>query len=77
MFKLESNIQSQNNENEIIINQNMTHNDMDIEKDIFDKIKEFLANHSFSPQKRHFNLLNDQFKHLFDIPTTKYTNYNN
>jgi esterase/lipase len=68
MLKLESNIQAQDNENEIIINPNMTHNDMDIEKDIFDKIKEFLANHSFSPQKRHFNLLNKQFKHLFDIP---------
>jgi len=56
------------NKNKIIINPNMTHNDMDIEKDVFDKIIDFLKNNSFSAKKGHFNLLDKKYKNLFDIP---------
>jgi esterase/lipase len=55
--------------NAIFINDNMTHNEMDLEKDVFDKIIEFISkNKSFKPQKGYFNFMDKKFKKLFDIP---------
>ena len=56
------------NKNKIILNPNMTHNDMDLEKDIFDKIIEFVYKNNFKPTKGSFNYLDKKFKQLFDIP---------
>ena len=56
------------NKNQIIINPNMTHNDMDIEKDIFNRIIEFVNINTSESKKRCFNFLDKKFKKLFDIP---------
>ena len=59
---------SKNLNNKLIINPNMTHNDMDIENDVIDKIWEFLKEQDYSTTKGHFNLFDKQFKELFEIP---------
>ena len=59
---------SKNLNNKLIINPNMTHNDMDIENDVFDKILVFLNEQDYSTTKGHFNLFDKQFKELFEIP---------
>lgn len=61
---------SKNLNNKLIINPNMTHNDMDIENDVFDKILVFLNKQDYSTTKGHFNLFDKQFKELFEIPIT-------
>jgi esterase/lipase len=59
---------SKNHNNKLIINPNMTHNDMDIENDVFDKILVFINKQGYSTTKGHFNLFDKQFKELFEIP---------
>lgn len=59
---------SKKHNNELIINPNMTHNDMDIENDVFDKILVFINKQGYSTTKGHFNLFDKQFKELFEIP---------
>ena len=57
-----------NNYNKKDIIPNMTHNEMDLEKDIFEKIFDFLNKLSLTFKKGYFDLRNKQFKNLFDIP---------
>ena len=57
-----------NGEDDIVLNPHMTHNDFDVEKDIFTKILKFLKDKPDSFPKHAFNLDDDQFKNLFDIP---------
>lgn len=55
--------------NSIFINDNMTHNEMDLEKDVLDKIIKFInKDKPFEPQKEYFNFMEKKFKKLFDIP---------
>ena len=55
--------------NSIILNDNMTHNEMDLEKDVIDKIIEFInENKLLEPQKGYFNCMDKKFKQLFNIP---------
>lgn len=55
-------------ENNLVINPQMTHNDIDIEKDIISKIIENLKEKPNSFPRHVFNLDNNIFKDLFDIP---------
>ena len=59
---------NKNNQNDIILNSKMTHNDFDVEKDIFSKILKFLKDNPNSFPKRAFNLDDINFKNLFNIP---------
>jgi esterase/lipase len=55
--------------NSIFINDNMTHNEMDLEKDVLDKIIKFInKDKPFEPQKEYFNFMDKKFKKLFDVP---------
>lgn len=56
------------NKNKIFLNDNMTHNDMDLDKDIIDRILQFFKNNEFIPKKGHFNYMDKNFKKLFDTP---------
>ena len=55
---------------EIKINENMTHNEMDIEKDIFNEISIFISDNKLYTdfKKNHFSLKDKQYDNLFDIP---------
>lgn len=67
-LKKKSNISFLSN-NSLIFNDNMTHNEMDLEKDIIDKIIEFKDKNKFlEPKKGYFNCMDKKFKQLFDIP---------
>ena len=61
-----------NSIHEIKINENMTHNEMDIEKDIFNEISIFISENKLYTdfKKKHFSLKDKQFDTLFDIPIT-------
>ena len=54
--------------NDIALNPGMTHNDFDIEKDIFSKIIKFLGENPNSFPKNKINLDDPNLKDLFNIP---------
>lgn len=56
------------NKNKIFLHPNMTHNDMDLEKNFFDIIIEFVYKNNFKPKNGCFNYLDKKFKQLFEIP---------
>ena len=56
------------NQNILIINKNMTHNDIDIEKDIFNQIKKYLKENPQLFPKNTYNLNDTKFKNLFSYP---------
>ena len=62
------------NKNVLILNQEMTHNDIDIEKDIFNQITKNLKDNPETFPKNFYNLNDAKFKNLFDYPdpTQKY-----
>ena len=67
LFSKSKNI-NEENKNVIILNPEMTHNDMDIEKDIFNQIKKNLKDNPESFPKNTYNLSDIKFKNLFDYP---------
>ena len=56
------------NKNILILNPEMTHNDIDIEKDIFNQIKNNFGENPELFPKNSYNLNDDNFKNLFDYP---------
>jgi len=59
---------NKNNQNDLILNPEMTHNDFDVEKDIFSQILKFIKDNPNSFPKKAFNLDDTNFKNLFKIP---------
>ena len=59
-----------NSIHELKINENMTHNEMDIEKDIFSEINSFIQENKLYTdyKKNHFSLKDKQYDNFFDIP---------
>ena len=55
------------NQNILIINKNMTHNDIDIEKDIFNQIKKYLKENPQLFPKNTYNLNDTKFKNLLNV----------
>ena len=66
--ELFSKTENSSNNNILILNQNMTHNDIDIEKDIFNQIKKYLKDDPQLFPKNTYNLNDTRFKNLFDYP---------
>ena len=67
LFLKSKNIDEEN-KNVLILNQDMTHNEMDIEKDIFNQIKKYLKENPESFPKNTYNISDIKFKNLFDYP---------
>ena len=67
LFSKSKNIDEEN-KNKLIINPEMTHNDIDIEKDIFNQIKNNFGENPELFPKNSYNLNDDNFKNLFDYP---------
>ena len=67
LFSKSENI-SNLNQNILIINKDMTHNDIDIEKDIFNQIKKYLKEDPQLFPKNTYNLNDIKFKNLFNYP---------
>lgn len=54
--------------NELIPNEEMTHNEIDLEKDILQNILNFLEKNPNKVKNNHFNLFEKKFEDLFNIP---------
>ena len=71
LMKILESLDPINNINEKSIIENMTHNEMDIDKDIFGEINKFIKKNNLysNAQKNYFNLKDKKFDDLFVVPT--------
>ena len=67
LFSKSGNINNEN-KNVLILNSQMTHNNLDIEKDIFNQISKNMKENPLSFPKNTYKLEDQNFKGLFDIP---------
>ena len=65
---LNSKAKKKENKNDLVLNEEMAHNDFDLEKDIIKQILDHLEEDPNSFPEHKLNLDDDEFKYLFNIP---------